>query len=47
MSAVVQRGLALKLTLGAAAARLYLKKFDVPDEVIERVMRNGRRRPFS
>lgn len=47
MAAVVQRGIALKLTLGAAAARLYLQRFEVPGEVIERVMKNGRRRPFS
>lgn len=47
MAGVVQRGIALKMTLGAAAARLYLQRFEVPEDVIARVMKNGRRRPFS
>lgn len=47
MAAVVQRGIALKMTVGEAAARQYLQKFDVPGHVIERVMKNGQRRPFS
>jgi len=46
MAAIVEHGVMLNDTMGRQLAVSYMRSFDVPDSVIERVLGQGRRRTF-
>lgn len=44
LAAIVEHGVMLNETMGRQLAVSYMRSFDVPDTVIERVLGQGRRR---
>ena len=44
MAAIVEHGVMLNDTMGRQLAVSYMRSFDVPESVIERVLGQGRRR---
>jgi hypothetical protein len=44
MAAIVEHGVMLNDTMGRQLAISYMRSFDVPETVIERVLGQGRRR---
>ena len=47
MAAIVEHGVMLNDTMGRQLAVSYMRSFDVPEPVIERVLGQGRRRILS
>jgi hypothetical protein len=46
MAAIVEHGVMLNDTMGRQLAISYMRSFDVPEAVIERVLGQGRRRIY-
>lgn len=46
MAAIVEHGVMLNDTMGRQLAISYMRSFDVPESVIERVLGQGRRRSY-